>query len=153
MKYVLSLAAFFAASVVYAQEDEQLFSRISERTLEKILDEERIPWERKEEVVKGKKLVNYTVTLDGFKVLLYTDGGSITLGAPGFRTRNKEDITLERANEWNASRRFAYASVSPFGDGRLHADLNIKGGTNKKIIHEFFQQYRASLIMFADFVR
>jgi hypothetical protein len=146
----------FAPGVARAQDtqEEQLFTTLSEKTLHKLLGQMKIPFDRKEDEIKGKKVVSYLLTLkDGHKAILINGRGFLSVWALGFKTLNNEDISLERVNEWNLRNPLSTALVDRNGYGVLIAALITQGGTNQKIIQEWLSQYSLALAQFAKYTR
>ncbi len=146
----------FPVAFVQAQvpDDEQLFSRLSDTTIEKILTEFRMPFERREETFNNKKVVTYHVTVaNGMKATLLNSGNMVSLWSYGFKTLNKEDISLERINEWNKKNSFCKSHVEANGTGVLTSTLDMLDGTNKKIIRGWIREYAGTLPRFSEFTK
>ena len=154
MRYIPFAAFLVFMPVALAQaQDETLFSRLSNQTLEKILKDGKIPFNKKESEVKGKTITEYIVTLGtnpGWKASLMNHGDTISMVSFGFKTVNQQEITLERVNEWNKKNFFSIAYVDKNGFGVLAAGLDMYAGTNQKIIGEWIKMYSTDLNKFAD---
>ncbi|HZZ78463.1 MAG TPA: YbjN domain-containing protein [Gemmataceae bacterium] len=139
-----------------AQDDEPLFSRVSDKTLEKIFDKEKLEWVRKESTDKeGKKLVLYWLTFpSGLKATVRNGGTALTILSLGFRTKDREDISLERMNEWNQRYGFWGAGfVGKDGSAYISTAHDMIAGTNQKIIGGWLKQYSVTLTEFERFTR
>lgn len=132
MRYVVAL--LICAQSVSAQDS---FSRLSEKTLCKILDQEKIEWQRMETKTKaGKTLTFYSLTFPGgLKASIVNHGNHLTVLSLGFKNKDGEEVSLERANEWNLQYGgTAAAFVDKMGFASLSSCLNMDAGTNEKII-------------------
>src|SRR5439155_26801 len=137
-RYIFSSILFLGfACAGLAQDDEPLFSRISDKTLEKIFDDGKIEWERKETTdKKGKKSVLYWITYPtGLKATVANSGTLLSVMSLGFKTKDEQEVSLERINEWNLRHGFGGAgSVNKNGFANVGSAHNMYAGTNKKII-------------------
>ena len=153
LAFLVLLAGMNSRTQAQDLEEEQLFTRLSDKTLEKLLQKMRIPFERRELNPTGKKLIVYNITLNNYKAIVVNHGSSLQLTCGGFKTLNNQDISLEHVNEWNQRRRHSRAFVDKEGFGIVEADLDFYGGTNHKIIIEWVKLYSTSLSDFANFTR
>lgn len=154
---LMCFAVLLTASAAIGQEtsiDEQQFSRLSDTTLKKLLADAKYEYSRKETITKGKTVVVYTVTFtDGLKGTLINHGTALSIWSLGFKTAAKEDISLERVNEWNKKSLFTKAFVTANGDGIVTGTINLADGTNRKNLQGWMLDYSFELKKFAEFVR
>jgi hypothetical protein len=137
-----------------AQDDEPLFSRLSDRTLQKIFDDGKIAWERKETTDKtDKKTVLHWLTFPGgLKATVMNHGNHLTILSLGFKTKKNEEVPLERMNEWNL--RFgshAGGYVNTAGFAIVCSAHHMEAGTNQKLIGNWLKVYSVSLSEFSRF--
>jgi hypothetical protein len=151
MAGVLAFLACAGPSFAQVADDERLFTRITDRTLEKILDKEKIPWEKKTMKDGAKNLTLYSIHMGPYKAGIINYGGSLMFDS-SFKGRGNQDVPIERTNEWNLKKRFSRAFVDNQGWGVVQLDLDFYGGTNERIIRAWLGMCRITINDFAKFV-
>jgi hypothetical protein len=147
------LAALASTGPSFAQgaDDEQLFTRLSDKTFEKILNKEKIAFEKKSIKDGTRDVTLYSIHVGTYKAAILNYGGSLMF-MTSFKARDNKDVSLERANEWNLKKRFSRAFVDRDGFGVLQLDLDFYGGTNERIIRAWIGMCKLSINDFATFV-
>lgn len=87
----------------------------------------------------------YVFVIDNVNVLLVNDGSSLQL-----TTTFNGNHSLNKANEWNETKRFTRCYVESDGSIVLQADYSFKGGVTPENVINFFTLFRASLQAFYD---
>jgi hypothetical protein len=137
--------ALALAAPARAQDEEPVYKKISPRQMEKILRELGFEFEKVSE--PGDKVQRWRFTMDGFRVLLLSDGTDMQLYA-GFDAK----MSPQRMNEWNRSKRFNRAYITKDKGVALESDLDFAGGVTTGQVKKFIGLYRQVLKAFKKFL-
>jgi hypothetical protein len=85
----------------------------------------------------------YVITLNSCKVIVFSQAESLQLHASF--TGN---YSMNRANEWNETKKYTRSYVKQDGSIVLEADYSLEGGVTMKSIAKFFGLYKGSLDIF-----
>ncbi|MBI2803858.1 MAG: hypothetical protein HYX68_02620 [Planctomycetes bacterium] len=152
--FVLLILAGIPRAGHAQEQNELLFSRLSEKTLFKLLTESKVKYEKKSVEVKGKSTVEYWMTFSsGYKAILRNRGTFLFVQSAGFKTLNNQDISFESSNEWNKKWVLCPAVLGSDGSGIVTSAISILDGTNQKIIKRWLREYDLSLKKFAEYTR
>ncbi len=136
----LALAA--APAVARAQDEVPVYKKISPRQIEKVLRDMGFEYEKLSE--DGDKTQRWRFMMEGYKVLLLSDGTDMQLYA-GFE--GKKSLSL--INEWNRSKRWGRAYMAKDNKGyALETDLDFEGGVSLNCVKKFITLYRQLLKAF-----
>jgi hypothetical protein len=86
------------------------------------------------------------ITVEGIKILLILDDDGDALQAHMGGTGT--DATLEKVNQWNASKRFSRAYIDDDGDPVIELDLDLEGGITMARVDDFIDTVLVSVASF-----
>jgi hypothetical protein len=134
-------------------EGDHVFYRVSDKTLERIIVKLKLPFEQKRVQLRDTTITTFNLIIGkGYRATLANYGGTLQLSAGGFAAKGNQGPSLERINDWNASRLYTRAFVDKTGGGVLVSDLTIFSGTTERIIETWVSMYDGVITDFGKFV-
>ncbi len=138
-------AACLAPAPARAQDEVPVYTKISPKQMERVLRDLGFEYEKLSE--EGDKVQRWRFMMEGYKVLLLSDGTDMQLYA-GFEGK----MSQQRMNEWNRTKRFNRGYIAKDGKGVcVESDLDFEGGVSIEQVKKFITLYRSVLKAFVKF--
>jgi len=151
MRFVLTpaLAAGLAlalAPAARAQDEEQVYKKITVKQMERVLRDLGYDFTKKSEA--DDKVQRWVFELENSQVMLLSDGTDMQL-----YTSPTGTLTSSAMNEWNRTKRFNRAYIGKEKNLCLESDLDFAGGVTMNQVKEFIKLYGVVLKAFKKFIR
>ncbi|MEL6978287.1 MAG: YbjN domain-containing protein [Pseudomonadota bacterium] len=100
----------------------------------------------------GDPLIRGRMSGVRYIVLFYGCTDGVNCRTIQFYTAFQKQVTDEKMNDWNRTKRFGRAYRDNEGDAVIEMDVNLFGGVTKKNLDDTFDYYRLVLDEFTSFI-